>query len=123
LPYSLGTAAASEVVVSSGEWHGAASNAVPATQSGKGFFNFAVYALATLFLEEACMAKLTKWGNSIGGLRLPKAIIESAGLRVGDELTCRLLDNGTILLTPFRAMREAQQERAIAAPARPLMKW
>jgi antitoxin component of MazEF toxin-antitoxin module len=42
------------------------------------------------------MAKLTKWGNSIGGFRLPKAIIEAAGLRVGDELACRLLDNGTI---------------------------
>lgn len=69
------------------------------------------------------MAKLTKWGNSIGGLRLPKAIIEAGGLRVGDELTCRLLDNGTVLLTPLRAMREAQQEPAVAASIPPAMKW
>lgn len=48
------------------------------------------------------MAKLTKWGNSTGGLRLPKAIIEAAGLRIGDEVTCRLLDSGAILLTPCR---------------------
>jgi len=69
------------------------------------------------------MAKLTKWGNSIGGLRLPKAVIEAAGLRVGDELTCRLLDNGTVLLTPLRPMREVQLEPAVAAPTRPSMKW
>jgi antitoxin component of MazEF toxin-antitoxin module len=82
-----------------------------------------VYTLATLFLEETGMAKLTRWGNSIGGLRLPKAIIEAAGLRVGDELTCRLLNNGTVLLTPLRAMREAQHEPAVAASILPAMKW
>lgn len=48
------------------------------------------------------MAKLTKWGNSVGGLRLPKAIVEAAGLRAGDEVSCRLLDNGAILLTPCK---------------------
>lgn len=69
------------------------------------------------------MPKLTKWGNSIGGLRLPKGIIEAAGLRVGDELTCRLLDNGTVLLTPIRAMRDAQQEPSVAASTTPAMKW
>jgi antitoxin component of MazEF toxin-antitoxin module len=82
-----------------------------------------VYALATLLLEEAGMAKLTKWGNSIGGLRLPKAIIEAAGLRAGDELTCRLLDNGTVLLTPLRPIREVQLEPAIAAFILPAIKW
>lgn len=46
------------------------------------------------------MARLTRWVNSDGGLRIPKAILEAAGLRVGDEIGCRLLDNGTILLTP-----------------------
>lgn len=69
------------------------------------------------------MAKLTRWGNSIGGLRLPKAIIEGAGLRVGDEVSCRLLDSGTILLTPLRAMTEAQREPTIAASIRPSTKW
>lgn len=46
------------------------------------------------------MARLTRWGNSDGGLRIPKHILETAGLRVGDEIGCRLRDDGTILLTP-----------------------
>jgi antitoxin component of MazEF toxin-antitoxin module len=46
------------------------------------------------------MARLTRWGNSDGGLRLPKAILEAADLHVGDEIGCRLLDSGAILLTP-----------------------
>ena len=48
------------------------------------------------------MARLTRWGNSDGGLRIPKPIVEAAGLRVGDEIGCRLLDSGAILLTPRR---------------------
>jgi len=27
-------------------------------------------------------------------------VLDAAGLRVGDDLACRLLDNGSILLTP-----------------------
>ncbi|WP_370660091.1 AbrB/MazE/SpoVT family DNA-binding domain-containing protein [Massilia timonae] len=58
------------------------------------------------FMKEAGMARLTKWGNSVGGLRLPKAIVDAAGLRVGDEVSCRLLDSGEILLTPARGKIE-----------------
>lgn len=61
------------------------------------------------------MARLTKWGNSDGGLRLPKTILEGAGLRVGDEISCRLLDNGTVLLTPRKGRVEISE-----APARSL---
>jgi antitoxin component of MazEF toxin-antitoxin module len=46
------------------------------------------------------MARLTRWGNSDGGLRLPKSILQAAGLRVGNEVTCRLKDDGTIILIP-----------------------
>jgi antitoxin component of MazEF toxin-antitoxin module len=60
------------------------------------------------------MARITRWGNSVGGLRLPKAIIEGAGLRVGDEVNCRLLDNGTILLTPLRSIAEVQTHMTAA---------
>ena len=49
------------------------------------------------------MARLTRWGNSDGGFRIPKAILESAGLQVGDEINCRLLDNGSIMLTCRRS--------------------
>ncbi len=50
------------------------------------------------------MARLTKWGNSNGGVRLPQAVLDAAGLRVGDDLACRLLDNGSILLTPRKGL-------------------
>jgi len=46
------------------------------------------------------MPRLTRWGNSNGGLRIPKPVLEAAGLRVGDDIGCRLLDSGEILLTP-----------------------
>lgn len=46
------------------------------------------------------MARLTRWGNSDGGLRIPKHIVDAAGLRVVDEIGCRLLDSGAILLIP-----------------------
>ena len=51
------------------------------------------------------MARLTRWGNSDGGFRIPKAILESAGLQVGDEINCRLLDNGSIVLTCKRSRK------------------
>lgn len=70
------------------------------------------------------MVKLTKWGNSVGGLRLPKAIIEAAGLRVGDEINCRLLDSGAILLTPCRGTAQVAAE-GTSASALPIQveKW
>ena len=64
------------------------------------------------------MAKLTRWGNSVGGLRLPKAIIEAAGLRVGDEISCRLLDSG--------AMQTVQSGTGIGpleSVAQSIVKW
>ena len=45
--------------------------------------------------------KLARWGNSTG-IRLPKAVLESAQLSAGDECLCRTLDNGAILVTPIR---------------------
>jgi antitoxin component of MazEF toxin-antitoxin module len=101
------TAVASLAAVQAAEGHIPATlNTLPAAPQPQGCVNFAVYALATLFIQEAGMARLTKWGNSQGGLRLPKAIIEAAGLRVGDEVSCRLLDSGAILLTPARGKIE-----------------
>jgi len=50
------------------------------------------------------MARLTRWGNSDGGLRIPTHILETAGLRVGDEIDCRLRDDGTISLTPRKGL-------------------
>lgn len=70
------------------------------------------------------MARLTKWGNSQGGLRLPKAIIEAAGLRVGDEIRCRLLDSGSILLTPCRqAAQMPAPGDPVSTPPPVALKW
>jgi len=69
------------------------------------------------------MAKLTRWGNSIGGLRLPKAIIEAAGLRLGDEVTCRLLDSGAILLTPAGKSAQLDGGTVTTTSSRVPSKW
>lgn len=47
------------------------------------------------------MPMLCNWGHSVG-LRIPKAVLESAQLGPGDECLCRTLDNGAILVTPIR---------------------
>ena len=66
------------------------------------------------------MARLTRWGNSDGGFRIPKAILEGAGLRVGDEINCRLLDNGSIMLTCRRSrMTAADVDLPQTKPSKP----
>ena len=76
------------------------------------------------------MAKLARWGNSNGGLRLPQTVLDAAGLRVGDDLACRLLDSGAILLTPKKgviAVPAGQIQRVAPAKApsqaETLAKW
>ena len=59
-----------------------------------------VYTLYKLESMEIKMAIITRWGNSNGGIRIPQAILDAAGLRVGDDLGCRVLDSGDILLSP-----------------------
>lgn len=70
------------------------------------------------------MARLTRWGNSDGGLRIPKPILEAASLRVGDEIGCRLLDSGVILLTPRKGRVDVSEDR-ITTPQikQPEPKW
>lgn len=70
------------------------------------------------------MARLTRWGNSDGGLRIPKPILEAAGLRVGDEIGCRLLDSGAILLTPLQGLITKPEGESITPKAKhPDLKW
>jgi antitoxin component of MazEF toxin-antitoxin module len=47
------------------------------------------------------MARLSKWGHSLG-LRIPKHVATCAALKVGDELGVRLLDCGSLLVTPTK---------------------
>lgn len=53
------------------------------------------------------MQRLTRWGNSTG-VRLPAAVLEAAGLRVGDYFHVRLLDSGDIRLRPARHVSAAE---------------
>lgn len=70
------------------------------------------------------MVRLTRWGNSDGGLRIPKAILEAAGLRVGDEIGCRLLDNGTVLLTPRKGLLDISEGQVTSGKVKqPDLKW
>jgi len=70
------------------------------------------------------MARLTRWGNSDGGLRIPKPILEAAGLQVGDEIGCRLLDSGAILLTPRKGRIDISEGEAEPLEAsRQYVKW
>lgn len=64
------------------------------------------------FRWEADMARLTRWGNSDVGLRLPKHILEAAGLRVGDEIGCRLRDDGTIVLILRKGLIDISNNQA-----------
>lgn len=41
--------------------------------------------------------KLSRWGNS-AGLRLPRHVLECAGLQIGDEVYVRALDSGDVLV-------------------------
>ena len=49
------------------------------------------------------LTKIQKWGNS-QGLRLPKNILQSAQLGVGDEVQIAVQD-GYIIVTPTRTIR------------------
>lgn len=48
------------------------------------------------------MSKVCKWGHSLG-VRLPKAVAEAGGIRVGTQVSVRLLDSGCLLVTPLHS--------------------
>ena len=45
--------------------------------------------------------RLSRWGNS-AGLRLPAAVMEAAGLKIGDYVFVRLMDSGDIRVRPAK---------------------
>jgi antitoxin component of MazEF toxin-antitoxin module len=63
------------------------------------------------------MTTICKWGNSLG-LRLPAPVASAAGLRRGTHVQVRLLDNGSLLITPFNgtSVVVAQTCSAVASP-------
>lgn len=70
------------------------------------------------------MVRLTRWGNSDEGLRILKAILEAAGLHVGDEMGCRRLDSDAILLTPRKGRVDIPEgQKKSLEGCRPDTKW
>lgn len=68
------------------------------------------------------MAKVCRWGNSLG-LRLPKEIATSAGLRAGALVKVRLLDNGSIIVVPLAAAVAVTEEQTSVKPGTFPAEW
>jgi len=69
------------------------------------------------------MQRLTRWGNS-AGIRISAAVMESAGLEVGDYVDVRLLDSGDIRVRSCKGLQSADtasptKEAPKAKPSEP----
>ena len=53
--------------------------------------------------------RLNRWGHSVG-LRLPKSVLEAAGLTERSAVSIRLLDSGEIRLRPLRNIVPAESK-------------
>lgn len=56
--------------------------------------------------------RLCRWGNSTG-LRIPKVVLEAAGLKPGRAVALRLLDNGDIRMRPVGPAQPADASVAV----------
>ena len=59
--------------------------------------------------------RLCRWGNSTG-LRLPKSVLEMAGLAAGGYVSLRVLDNGDIRVRPMNGSSTAEAIAETRAP-------
>lgn len=62
--------------------------------------------------------RLCRWGNSTG-LRIPKVVLEAAGLKPGRAVALRLLDNGDIRMRPVGPSQPADATSAAPEDAAP----
>lgn len=72
-------------------------NAGPLTETDPGGY--------TMYIRTGVVmiGRIQKWGNS-QGVRITRAMLEQAGLAVGEEVDM-VVDDGRILLTPLRRVR------------------
>lgn len=68
------------------------------------------------------MTKICKWGNSLG-LRLPAPVALAAGLKGGARVGVRLLDNGSLLVTPQYGAAVVTEEQTLVKTMPPADKW
>lgn len=74
------------------------------------------------FVKGVNMTAICKWGNSFG-LRLPKSVMQEAGLKSGSEVGVRLLDDGSILVTPRKGKIAVSERHALVKENPPEKKW
>lgn len=55
--------------------------------------------------------RLSRWGHSTG-LRVPRHVLECAGLRAGDEVYVRALETGDVLIRAVKPRPDAFDESA-----------
>jgi len=68
------------------------------------------------------MTTICKWGNSLG-LRLPAPVATAAGLRGGTRVQVRLLDNGSLLITPYNGASVVVAQTCTAVAPPPTTVW
>jgi antitoxin component of MazEF toxin-antitoxin module len=59
--------------------------------------------------------RLSRWGHSTG-LRVPRHVLECAGLRAGDEVYVRALENGDVLIRAVKPRPDVFDE-SVGRPA------
>ncbi len=62
--------------------------------------------------------RLNRWGHSVG-LRIPKPVLEAAGLNECSAVSVRLLDSGDIRIRPLRNIVPAEAAEAADSAAAP----
>lgn len=68
------------------------------------------------------MPKICRWGNSLG-LRLPKEIAVAAGLFPGVLVRIRLMDDGSLRVTPIAAQVAVATMEPVDKSAHSDAKW
>lgn len=66
--------------------------------------------------------RLNRWGHSVG-LRLPKSVLEAAGLTERSAVSIRLLDSGEIRLRPLRNIVPAESDSSETVNASSSTEW
>ena len=66
--------------------------------------------------------RLNRWGHSVG-LRIPKPVLEAAGLSECSAVSVRLLDSGDIRIRPLRNIVPAEAADRAAAPTAEGDEW
>ncbi|MBX9847824.1 MAG: AbrB/MazE/SpoVT family DNA-binding domain-containing protein [Rhodocyclaceae bacterium] len=68
------------------------------------------------------MPKICKWGNSLG-LRLPAPVALAAGFKSGTRVGVRLLDNGSLLVTPLSDIVAVSKGQSLAKTSPSAAEW